>query len=124
MMTNAFKNSRSGYTLGCPRPRFVGGVGIGTRSTNWTNVTSNESWNTMRVPPILVAFNYHNNRSTALLGQPPAWLLIYDQASIKSTDVTLARNVWEGYASTVNCAGWPTCTLPMSASFTRAFMFD
>src|SRR5438876_9103205 len=84
MMTNAFKNSRSGYTLGCPRPRFVGGVGIGTRSTNWTNVTSNESWNTMRVPPILVAFNYHNNRSTALLGQPPAWLLIYDQASSKS----------------------------------------
>src|SRR5437867_11635185 len=83
MMTNAFKNSRSGYTLGCPRPRVVGGVGIGTRSTNWTNVTSNESWNTMRVPPILVAFNYHNNRSTALLGQPPSWLLIYDQASPK-----------------------------------------
>src|SRR5436309_14313303 len=82
MMTNAFKNSRSGCTLGCPRPRFVGGVGIGTRSTNWTNVTSNESWNNMRVPPILVAFNYHKNRSTALLGQPPAWLLIYDQASI------------------------------------------
>src|SRR5438270_7357237 len=84
MMTNAFKNSRSGYTLGCPRPRFVGGVGIGTRSTNWTNVTSNESWNTIGVPPILVAFNYHNDRSTALLGQPPAWLPIYDQASTKS----------------------------------------
>src|SRR6266566_5368043 len=81
MMTNAFKNSRSGYTLGCPRPRLVGGVGIGTRSTNLTNVTSNESWDTIGVPPILVAFHYHNDRSTALLGQSPAWLPIYDQAS-------------------------------------------
>src|SRR5213595_2748455 len=70
-----------------PASTLHGGVGIGTRSTNWTNVTSNESWNTMRVPPILVAFNYHNNRSTALLGQPPAWLLIYDQASINCSSL-------------------------------------
>src|SRR5713101_4032676 len=64
-----FKNSRSGYTLGCPRPRFVGSAGMGTRSTNLTNVTSNESWDTIRVPPILVVFDYHNDRGNAWLRQ-------------------------------------------------------
>src|SRR5260370_37067583 len=43
IMTNAFKNSRSGYTLGCAPPRFAVSAGIGNRSTKLTNATSNES---------------------------------------------------------------------------------
>src|SRR5258708_15279037 len=70
MITNAFKNSRSEYTFGCPRPRLVGSVGIGKLSTNWTNVTSNESWDTIGLPPILVVFDYHNDRSKPSLEQP------------------------------------------------------
>src|ERR1051326_1596925 len=70
MITNAFKNSRSEYTLGCPRPRLVGSGGIGKRSTNWTNVTSNESWDTIGEPPILVVVDYHNDRSKPSLEQP------------------------------------------------------
>src|SRR6266567_9579437 len=77
MMTNAFKNSRSGYTLGCPRPRFAGG--IGSRSTSLTKMTSNESWDTIGLSPLLVVCDYRNERSKS-----PAWLLIYDQASTNS----------------------------------------
>src|SRR5947209_9907179 len=69
MMTNAFKNSRSGYTLGCPRPRFVGGMGMGSRSTSLTKVTSNESWDTIGLSPLLVVCDYHNDRSNAWLEQ-------------------------------------------------------
>ena len=36
----------------------------------------------------------------------------------------MARNVREGYASTVNLADWPTCTLLMSASFTWAVILN
>src|SRR5258708_36102600 len=70
MITNAFKNSRSGYTLGCPRPRLVASWGIGKRSTRWTNVTSNVSWDTIGLPPILVVVDDHNDRSKSSLEQP------------------------------------------------------
>jgi hypothetical protein len=66
MSTNAFKNSRSGYTLGCPRPRLLGSAGIGKRSTSVTNMTSNESWGTIGLPPILVVCNINSYRSLML----------------------------------------------------------
>src|SRR6266851_2240931 len=77
MMTNAFKNSRSGYTFGCPRPRFMGSVGMGRRSTRLTNVTSNESWDTIGVPPILVVCNYHNDRGMTSLEQASSEGLLF-----------------------------------------------
>src|SRR5271157_3119475 len=69
MSTHAFKNSRSGYTLGCPRPRFTGSTGIGRRSTSWTNITRNESWGTIKLPPIRVVCNYHNDSGRTSLEQ-------------------------------------------------------
>src|SRR5258707_10004885 len=42
----------------------------GKLSTKWTNVTSNESWDTIGLPPILVVFDYHNDRSKPSLEQP------------------------------------------------------
>lgn len=33
--------------MGCPRPRLLGCRGTGRRSTSLTNVTSNESWDTI-----------------------------------------------------------------------------
>ncbi len=49
------------------------------------NVTSNESWDTIGVPPILGGCDYHHDRGNALLGQASAWLPIYDQASTSYT---------------------------------------
>jgi hypothetical protein len=34
-----------------------------------TNVTSSESWDTIELSPLVVAVDYHNDRSNALLGQ-------------------------------------------------------
>jgi hypothetical protein len=42
---------------------------MGRRATSLTNVTSNESWDTIGVPPIFVAFDYSNDRGTTSLGQ-------------------------------------------------------
>src|SRR5712691_8104096 len=82
MMTMAFKNNRSGYTLGCPRSRFCVETGMGSRSTSWTNVTRSESWDIIGMPPIRGVCDYHHDRCNALLRQASAWLPIYDQASL------------------------------------------
>jgi hypothetical protein len=51
MITNALIIKRSEYTFGLPRPRFLGGTGIGVRSTSKTNMTSNGFWGSIQLPP-------------------------------------------------------------------------
>jgi hypothetical protein len=63
--------------MGCPRPRLLAGEGIGRRSTSLTNVTSNESCSTIRLPPIFVACDYHNDRGRISLGQAPSEGLLF-----------------------------------------------
>ena len=62
----------------------MGSWGIGNLSTNYTNVTSNQSWDTRGLPPILVVVDYHNDRSKSSPEQPSrVGFLFYDQASSK-----------------------------------------
>ena len=51
MITKAFKNKRSEYTFGCPRPD-LGGCGIGMRSTSRTNVISSDSCGIIEVASV------------------------------------------------------------------------
>src|SRR5947199_9660338 len=75
--------------MGCPRFRFVGCAGMGNRSTNCTNVTSNESWDSIEMPPIVVMCDDYNDRSYTLPGQVPSLVSIYDQASTKQFEEIL-----------------------------------
>src|SRR5207249_7185810 len=68
MITNAFKNKRSLYTTGCPRPRLLGCGGIGRRSTSCTKMTSSESWDTIGLPPLIDGYDYHHDRCNCLAG--------------------------------------------------------
>ncbi len=55
----------------CPQPRLVESASIGRRSTSLTNVTINESWVTIEVPPIIGVCDYYHDKSYALPGQAP-----------------------------------------------------
>jgi hypothetical protein len=72
MITNALTINRSVYTLGRPRPRFDGGLGIGMRSTSFTNVTSNDSRGSIQSPPGIDVWQlkyYRGRRALAMLGR-------------------------------------------------------
>jgi hypothetical protein len=51
MMIKALTIRLSGYSFGRPGPRFLGGGGIGIRSTSSTNMTSNGFWCSIQLPP-------------------------------------------------------------------------
>jgi hypothetical protein len=42
---------------------------MGRRSTSLTNVASSESWGTIKLPPLFVVVDSHNDKSNALLGR-------------------------------------------------------
>ncbi len=73
MITMAVKNKRSEDTIGCPRPRFDGRVGIGRRSTSLTHVTRSESWDAVG-SLLFLSCDYHNARGTAELSQASSWV--------------------------------------------------
>jgi hypothetical protein len=64
-----FQNQVIGVHDRMPTASFRSKRAIGRQSTSLAKVRSNEYWDTIEVPPIVVAFDYHNHRSTAFLGQ-------------------------------------------------------
>ena len=79
--------------MGRPRSRFVGSAGMGRRSTKLTNVTSNESWDTIGVPPILNVGDYHHDRGNALLGQACSLASYFQMNALMPLNVVVVPDV-------------------------------
>ena len=90
MITNAFKNSRSEYTWGCPRPRFCGASGL--HGDEWRPL-SLEEVRKMHIQRVLEMCQGNRLRAAQILGIGRTSLYRYLKRDGLDTNKVKAGNV-------------------------------